>query len=520
MEENKVNEILDDNNQEKPFEFDKKDFIFAALSAVGCISTVIFGLFGNVAMGFCLSTLMLIFVLGVYLGKGNKIRATAISCGVLAFANTFNFIATSNGSVRFFSIVEIVLLCLVLFDSLANKEKENGIKRIFITIGSGLFNIPLSTKSLFLKKNGTQNTICKILIGVACAIPVLVIIISLLSSADLAFSGIMNIIIGDAVPTFAKTVLGLVLTTFVISYGFTLKKARIHDINLPKINGLETVFIASFLSVVSLAYLLYLFSQLAYFFSAFNSILPEGYKFTVAAYARRGFFELCAISVINLIIIVLSMLLSSKDGKLPTLIKIFCSFISFFTLIICVTAISKMVLYISEFGMTILRITTSAFIVFLMIVFTAIIFRIYIQKTRVTKIALLSAAVILLILGTVNVNAVSARYNYECYMNNTLSTIDVSAIADLGDEGVPYLVKLAQSTKNYNTRNLAKEYLKQCYAEKYFDLDEEELKNGLTEEILNYNKKYKSFKYFSIPKYKAYQSLYEYAQKNPKSFRY
>lgn len=520
MEENKVNEILDDKNCETPFEFDKKDFIFTALCAVGCIFTVLFGLFGNVALGFCLSTLMLIFVFFAYLGKGNKIRVTAISCGVLALANSFNFVATSNGSVRFFSIVEIVLLCFVLFDAVANKEQNWGIKRIFVSVASALFNIPLSIKSLFLKKNGAQNTICKILIGVACAIPVLIIVISLLSSADLAFNGIVNIIVEGAVPTFAKTVLGLVLAAFAVSYGLTLKKAKNRDINLPEINRIETVFVASFLSVVSLAYLLYLFSQLAYFFSAFNSILPEGYKLTVAAYARRGFFELCAISVINLIIIALSLLFSSKNGKIPVTIKILCTFISVFTLIICVTAISKMVLYISEFGMTILRITTSAFIIFIMIVFAAIIFKIYIQKTKVLKIALLSAAIILFILGTVNINAVAARYNYECYMNNTLSTIDVSAIADLGDEGVPYLVKLSQSTKNYSTRNLAKGYLKECYTEKYFDLNEEDIKNDLSKEVLDYNKKYKSFQYFSIPKYKAYQALYEYAQKNPKSFRY
>ena len=93
-------------------------------------------------------------------------------------------------------------------------------------------------------------------------------------------------------------------------------------------------------------------------------------------------------------------------------------------------------------------------------------------------------------------------------------------MADLGDEGVPYIVKLAEKSKSYTTKNLAKKYLKEYYTEKYFELDNEDIKNGLTKEVLDYNKNYKSFKYFSIPKHKAYKALYEYAKNNPKGIRY
>lgn len=518
LENNIQNESID-TPLTPPTEFNKRDFIFAGLSALSCVFIVLFGLFGSFALGFSLSALMLICVLSVYICEAENIRVKTIICGILVIANILNFVFTSNGSVRFFTVVELFFLSLVLFDSLASKEKAGVIKRIAVTFLSLFANIPFSLKGIFGKKKDGSGTIGKVLLGAACALPVLLIIVPLLSSADVAFGGIINLIIGNSVPTTMKISLGLATAIFIVSYGFTVKKNKYREINLQKPKAIETIFVASFLSVVSIAYLLYLFSQLAYFFSAFSSILPEGYEFTVAIYARRGFFELCAISVINLIIITISLLLSSQDGKINTSIKLLCSFISFFTLIICLTAISKMVLYIDSFGMTVLRITTSAFMVFLIIVFIAVMLKIYISKIKVMKVALFSAAIILVILGSLNVNAVAAKYNYERYMDKSLPNIDISAMADLGDEGVPYLVKLAESN-DYTVNDLAKGYLKQYYNYTYFDLSEEQLKLEFNKETLDKNIEYKSLKYFSVPKYKAYKALYEYAENNPQSFRY
>lgn len=506
--------------EEEPFELTKRDIIFCVSAAVSCILMVIFGLFGNFALGFTLSSLLLISVLGIYFRDAKSTRVTAVVCGALAAAGTVTFITTSNGSVRFFMAVEILLLCLVLFDSLVNHEKSGGtVLRILGAAKSAILNLPISVKSFFSKKDGNQNTLGKILVGVLCALPALFVIIPLLASSDTAFSGMMDTLVRNSIPTAAKTILGLIFATFVISYGLSLKKDKLRDIEAPEKREIESIYIISFLSAVSLAYLLYLFSQLAYFFSAFAAILPEGYEFTLSGYARRGFFELCAIAVINFIIVLSSILLSSKNGSPHAAVKALCTFISVFTLLISATAISKMVLYIDSFGMTVLRLTTSSFMVFLSIVFASLLLRIYIPKIKVIKTALFTAAAVLLILGTVNVNAVTAKYNYDRYVDKSLPHIDISAIADLGDEGVPYLVKLAESD-DYTVNDLAKERLKQYYTRTYFNLNMEELKHDFNKETLDSNMNFKGIKYFSIPKYKAYKALYEYAENNTKSFRY
>ena len=175
--------------------------------------------------------------------------------------------------------------------------------------------------------------------------------------------------------------------------------------------------------MISVCYLIYLFSQLAYFFSAFKGFLPENYSFTPAEYARRGFFEMSIIAAINFVIIFAALLLSpKKNGKISVVSRIFCAFIGIFTIIIISTAISKMVPYIDRFGMTRLRIGTSAFMLFLTVVFISLMLRLFVSRIRVVKTAFITAGIVLALLSNLNVNSIIADYNYTAYINKSLKT--------------------------------------------------------------------------------------------------
>ncbi len=69
------------------------------------------------------------------------------------------------------------------------------------------------------------------------------------------------------------------------------------------------------LGTVCLIYAVYLLSQLAYLGGGFAGILPDGY--TLAEYARRGFFEMAWLSFINLGLMCLAMGLVEKEGRCP-----------------------------------------------------------------------------------------------------------------------------------------------------------------------------------------------------------
>ncbi len=497
------------------FAISKGDTAFAICAVVASIFASMFGIFGGFALGYLLSVVLMIILYGIYFAKSGKVSIFPIVCGVLSLSNAAVFICTSNGSVRFFSVIISFLLSLVFYNGLTNCSSKGNRQTlgVFYSAASTIGNVGITVKSIFSNRNDDKKTMRRSLIGVLCAIPVLVIVVPLLISSDDAFRGMMGNIFSNTFTAVFKIIFGIGISFFAVSYGFSLKTDRVAKVRQRRFSGLENTYIVSFMSAISVCYLLYLFSQLAYFFSAFKGFLPNG-EITYAQYARKGFFEMCIIAVINLVIVFLALILAKKqNGKVCHTIKAIATFIAMFTLVVITTAISKMVLYIDYYGMTVLRLTTSSFMLFLAIVFISVILRIYITKINIVKVVLVTAGFIVLILGTVNVNAVCAKYNYESYKNGKLKTIDIEALYDLGDEGIPYIVKLAESKKNGNAK-IAKRYLAEAYRYDYFkDMYDVE---SFTLDDLKKNQKDKGFEHFSIPKYKAYNELYKFIEKNPK----
>ena len=133
-----------------------------------------------------------------------------------------------------------------------------------------------------------------------------------------AFEGLLNSVFKDLFTVAAQIVVSVLLLPLILSFAFSLTKQRKQNAPLKEGKGLDTAFITAFLGALSVVYLVYLFSQLAYFFNAFRGLLPEGYDFSYAEYARRGFFELCAVAGINLVLLMGAMLFSrKKEGRLP-----------------------------------------------------------------------------------------------------------------------------------------------------------------------------------------------------------
>jgi len=492
----------------------KGDTAFAIIAVAVCILCAVFGLFGGMALGYAATVVSATLLMGIYLTKGGRLSALAVVCGLLALGLGAVFVCTTNGSVRFFATVVGFLLGLCACHSIAvgpavGNRRTAGIA---ITAAATIGNIGLAVRSLFSGENGEKKAIGKALLGLACSLPIVAIVLPLLLKSDYAFKGMMDNLFADAAGTIFKSIFGIGLAFPLVSYGLSLKHKRTFTLGESRFSGIEGVYILSFLSVISAVYLLYLFSQLAYFFSAFQGFLPKG-DITVAQYARKGFFEMCVIAVINLALVVAAMSLAKKkNGKVGHPIKAVCSFISLFTLVIIATAISKMVLYIGSFGMTVLRLTTSAFMVFLAVVFLALMGRIYIRRVNAVKTALITAAIILLTLGVCNVNAVCARYNYEAWQNGTLEEIDVAAMTELGDEGIPYLVKLADCD-DVEVADNAREELKWIYKYNYFEPDYENAPRTV-EELKKWELN-TEFSRYSLPRAAAYNSLYDYYGRHP-----
>ena len=119
---------------------------------------------------------------------------------------------------------------------------------------------------------------------------------------------------------------------------------------LAALRGVPGAVWSALLLLYCLLYALFFAVQGRYLFGAFTRTLPEG--FIVSEYARRGFFELCGVMMVNFALLWL-VLRTSKDGvrgrqALPAL----CLTLLAESLLFAVVAFSKLALYISCFGFT------------------------------------------------------------------------------------------------------------------------------------------------------------------------
>lgn len=193
---------------------------------------------------------------------------------------------------------------------------------------------------------------------------------------------------------------------------------------------------------VLLIYIIFFFSQKDYYLAAFSGSLPENLSF--ADYAREGFFNLCGVTALNAVIIfIFSTFTRKKDDVSSTLPERICSVIfTLATLLLISTALAKMGLYVNEYGLTEKRVLASWLMILLFAVFICVIIRQFLPKMSLPPV--LAAVVILFwgVLGFCNVDALIADYNADAYLSGKLKTVDVGEIRNMGESGIPALIRL------------------------------------------------------------------------------
>ena len=510
MDELQYGANMPENHNPKLFVMRDRDIFMAALMCLAAILFSAWALWGGFRLGYTLvSYLMFISMTAYLVNRKNRISLFSWLCGILACVLPIVFLLTSNGTVRFFGFCAESLLQCVWFASLGGKKIRAGDMGLLRSLFSWLIprtfgNMPRAVASVFAKKSKSKSSFGKAMLGVLLAVPVLLIVVPLLISSDEAFSGMLSGITDDIGQLIPKLLVGLLITPLVVSFCLYMKKVEEIKRESKTRRGVENTILISFLSVLSFCYLLYLFSQLAYFFSAFSGFLPEDYEFNVSTYARRGFFEMTAIAAINFLIIFAVLVLSRKrNGKTCIVTRLLCLFICLFTLMIIATALSKMCLYIKSFGLTVMRINTSAFMVFLAVVVLALILRLFSSKIRVLQVALITASCVLIILDGANVNRVTAEYNYQAYKSGKLESIDVRTIHLLGDEGVPYLLEL-RDDENAAVANDAKFFIKYSIDSEYYHTYVKDVKTVIQE------RQHTGIGSYSIVRNRAYNLLDDY----------
>lgn len=294
------------------------------------------------------------------------------------------------------------------------------------------------------RRNGQGKGIgSAVALGAVIALPLLLILLPLMGRADAAFAGLLAKLPDLRVAEiFFSVVLGVPVGVVL----FTRNSALVHaphgaPIQGRERKGLPAATINTVLLAVCLVFCVYLFSQLAYVAGGFSGLLPEG--FTVAEYARRGFFEIAWLCALNLGILA-GVLLFSGSRPLGMLTKLLCLFVGLFSLFLVATAAAKMGMYIRSFGLTRLRVLTMVVLLWLGVTLILVCLRLFVRKLPYMKGVLLAAMVIGAGVLWMDVDGVVARYNVQAYQAGTLAEVDVAYLGELNAAAVPWLEVLAE----------------------------------------------------------------------------
>lgn len=426
-----------------------RDYVIAIASIFLGIFFVSYALFGGFNFGLTVFNFILLISGTIYLKrKGKKIGFFGICLLILSFIGSFSFSFTSGSSTNLILIFTIFISIFSYFYIVNYGSKSIGDLKLPILVLRSCVVTPFeklteSLKEITPKNIKNASRYKKLGVGAACALPVLLIVVPLLISSDAAFEALTAKIFNGLFTSLLKIILGIIVAPVIFSYFFAnrnlVKKIKIkNNLNNYKIDSLYGV---SFLFVISICYVAYLLSQLAYLFGGMGGFLPV--EFTMAEYARRGFFEITAISIINFIIIGCASIFCKKEKGIKTsLLGGFISFIGCFTMLLITTAIAKMVMYIDRFGMTKMRIQTSLFLVFIFVLCLLLTIRCVYRKAMIIRPALITALIIVISIGTVGTNRIIADYNTNAYLSGELKSVDIQTISYCDYSSIKNLIKL------------------------------------------------------------------------------
>ena len=439
---------------------DRVDITFAIITFAVSLISAYMGITGGFKLGFAISNALCVGTVYMYtVIKKRRISLFGTLCAIMAVLLGIPFALNNEAGLHFLSFAAItVLIAFMLINEFGVNRFDPGRYTALFDAAIMWFGAPFKYVggmfySLFGIKNkeGKSNSSVIVIAGIACAVPCAIIMICLLMKGDIAFERMMQkTVFGDLSRLGGSFVLGILIFSIVFTVLFALGSKMYAP--LPKegqrvLKGaISHTAVNSFFGVLSVVYILFVLSQLAYFFSAFSGVLPE--EFTYADYARRGFFDMCRVSALNLVFIALALMLTKKNekGALPPSTRIFTLCAALFSVMLTAISAAKMIMYIQNYGLTVLRVSTSVFMLWLFIVTILISIRILNARFSYMKILSIVTAVILFCVSFVGINTTVSKYNYYRYSSGISEEIDVYTICGLtGGAGVPELIKLAKS---------------------------------------------------------------------------
>ena len=444
----------------------KQELIFAVLTALCALFLVNMTLFGGFNLGFGGAVILSVLCpVGYLLASGCRKNGYALSILGLCLVIAGSFGRSDDGFVKFVMVCFLLVGVNLGLGILAGQNRRNPGTAAsladagFVLFGLGFGELSASTRGLghAFRSSGTLGKKGgAVLLGLGFAIPALLLIVPLLMGADAAFEGLLDMLPKFSVKEFLATlILGGLLFFILYTRGAALRFYEGQPLPNRVRKGLPALTMNTLLVSVVFVYCVYLVSQLAYFMGGFAGLLPEDY--TLAQYARRGFFEMAALCGVNLGIMVFSLSLCREGAPKST--RLLCLFIGVVTVFLVSTASAKMLLYIGSYGLTRLRVLTQVIMVFLALVTVLVSIWLFVPRLPYMKAVVLIALAMGAAVSWVDVDTFVARYNTNAYLEGRMDEIDMAHMGSLGEGALPYIDRLSREAEDSMVRQMAEDLM-------------------------------------------------------------
>jgi hypothetical protein len=185
-------------------------------------------------------------------------------------------------------------------------------------------------------------------------------------------------------------------------------------------------------------------------FTSKNTLPPN---ITYAQYARKGFFELLVVTLINFTILLIGIIFKPKDSKATDrIMKVLHSLLVVFTIVILVSAYKRMSIYEAAFGFTYLRVLTHSFMMLLFVLLLVALYKIWVDRISLLKSYMVVSLIAYMVINFVNIDALITTKNIERY--NTTGDLDTHYLTKLSYDSIPAFVDLFMENELSNNIKL------------------------------------------------------------------
>lgn len=358
------------------------------------------------------------------LWESREAFAMQIFIFLLSLGFIYNQESLTN-TVTFLTLLAVVPLHLMYCTGKSDPVEDGArvIRKAFLAVFPYTFgNFDVPYKKLFkgVRRGSKGQGVLFTVLGLVCTIPFLVILTLLFSNADFAFAQSLSSILSyfydlPVAKIIGTILLGVLMAVYILPLFFALDADYPQPEAGSKRKGiLPNAAVTAFLAVLIALEVYFSYFQVRYLFLNLGT-LPEGVSY--AEYARGGFFEIAAATLLTVALIFAATVLTRRDEdeELPLSVRLLLTVFSACVVLMFASSYYRMLMYMDAYSMTIRRVGVCWLMALMLAVLIGVIIYIWKPDFALTRYTIFTVLVFVLALNLMHLGATVSKNNVDRY---------------------------------------------------------------------------------------------------------